>query len=77
MKWDERVEDRYDLGADFDHGIHWHDENEVIAPDMADEAVFRTDAFDYVVKNLRQNTDDTIAFVVRVPIVELFEMIEA
>ena len=73
---DQRVEDRDDLGADLGHRGNRDDEDEIVAADVADEALLVTHAFDDVVQNLRENSDDAIALVIRVPIVELLEVIE-
>src|SRR5689334_20524729 len=73
---DERVEHADDLRTGLRDERRGDDEDEVVAPDVSDEAVLAADALHDVVENLGEDPDDAIAVVVRVAIVELLEVVE-
>src|SRR5258705_7199438 len=72
----EEIEHVHDLRAGFSHRLRRHDEDEVVATDVSDEALLSTQPLHDVVQDLREYSNDAIAVVVRVPVVELLEVVE-
>ncbi len=73
---DQRVEHLQHLPAHVRDRVEGDNEDEVVSPDVPDEAALRQDPLHHIVQDARQDVDDAIAVVVAVAVVVLLEVVE-
>src|SRR5918992_2718190 len=74
--WNEQIEDLHNLTANSGNVSGRHDENKIIAADVADESELAGQSPHAVMEDSRQNPNDTNAFTVAVPVVVFLEVVE-
>src|SRR5438309_267774 len=76
LVWRQQIECSNDLSAHRWNRVVRYDEDKIVATNVPDKSVFATRSLHHVVQQLRQNSNDPVAFVVAVTIVEFLEVIQ-